>query len=259
MGNETVLITGASSGFGFELAHIFAAEGADLILVARREEILHTLALELENLHGTRSIVLPVDLSGVDAPSRIVQELADREVVIDVLINNAGFGARGAVAKLSWERQMAMLQVNVSSLSSLTRLLVPSMIERDRGGVLNVASTAAFLPGPYLAVYYASKAYVLSFTEALAEELNGTNVTVTCLAPGPAATGFGAESGMDDTLLFKVSVLDAKEVAQAGYQGFRCGKVLVIPGLLNKLVPLSVRLTPRSWARKLVRSLQAQS
>jgi short-subunit dehydrogenase len=257
MGKETVLITGASSGFGFELAHIFAANGADLALVARREEVLHKLALELEDLYDTRSTIIPIDLSAQDAPSTIVRKLADREVVIDVLVNNAGFGARGPVAKLSWERQMAMLQVNVSSLTSLTRLLLPSMIERDRGGVLNVASIAAFIPGPHLAVYYASKAYVLSFTEALAEELSGTNVTVTCLAPGPAATGFGADSGMDDTLLFKVGVLEAKEVAEAGYRGYRRGKVLVIPGLLSKLVPLSVRFTPRSWARRLVRSLQA--
>ncbi len=174
---------------------------------------------------------------------------------IDVVVNNAGFGAMGMVAALPVQRQVDMVQVNVHALSHLTRLFLPDMIRRGRGGILNVGSTAAFQSGPGMAVYYASKAFVLSFTEALAEELQGTGVTATCLAPGPTFTEFGAVSGIEHARLFQLGTMDAARVAQAGYRGFRRGRTIVIPGPLNKLGALSVRAVPRTVVRKVVRWL----
>ena len=202
MAKETVLITGASSGIGLELARLFAADGSDLILVARREAELQSLADDMAASHGISARVMTEDLSDLSAPQRIVDRLATDELELDVLVNNAGFGLRGPAAELDLQRQLDMLQVNVTALTHLTRLLLPAMIARRRGGVLNVASTAAFQPGPHMAVYYATKAYVLSFSEALAEELGGTGVTVSCLAPGPTATEFADAADMRDTLLF---------------------------------------------------------
>ena len=190
------------------------------------------------------------------APQAIFDQLTGQGHAVDVVVNNAGFGAVGPVASLPVERQMHMVQVNVVALTHLTRLFLPAMIERGRGGILNVGSTAGFQPGPNMAVYYATKAFVLSFTEALAEELVGSPVKVTCLAPGPTATGFGAVSGMEESLVFKLGTMDARSVAQAGYRGFRRGKVIVLPGLTNKLGAFSVRLGPRAVVRKLVKRLQ---
>jgi short-subunit dehydrogenase len=161
------------------------------------------------------------------------------------------------VADLALERQLDMIQVNVTALTRLTRLFLPSMIQRRGGGILNVGSTAGFQPGPYMAVYYATKAYVLSFTEALAEELLGTGVKVTCLAPGPTATGFAAVADIEKKLLFRLGTADAKTVAQAGYRGFRRGKLLVIPGVMNKLGAFAGRFLPRAWPRKIAKRLQA--
>ena len=256
MSDENVLITGASSGIGLELARLFAAAGSDLILVARREDRLGELADELRASHDIMVRVLPADLSQPTAPVAIYEVLHGTGIDVDILINNAGFGARGAVTELSVARQLQMMQVNMTTLVELTRRLVPGMVERGWGGVLNVASTAAFQPGPYMAVYYASKAFVLSFTEALATELADTEIHVTCLAPGPVATGFGAVAGVEDTVLFKAGVLDASRVAWAGYRGLRRGKTLVVPGLRNKLTTTLIRFAPRSWVRWLLSTLQ---
>jgi uncharacterized protein len=256
MPQETVLITGASAGIGLELAHLFAANKSRLILVARRQEKLTALAEELHQSHGIEVTVLPHDLSDPAAPQAIFDDLTGRGLVVDVLVNNAGFGAVGSVAHLPLERQLKMIQVNVVALTHLARLFLPGMTERRRGGILNVGSTAGFQPGPNMAVYYATKAYVVSFSEALAEELVDTEVHVTCLAPGPTATEFGAVSGMNESLVFKLGAMNARAVAQAGYEGFRQGKALVVPGPMNKLGVFSVRLAPRSLVRKLVKRLQ---
>jgi short-subunit dehydrogenase len=247
------LITGASSGIGLELARLFAADGSDLVLVARRREVLEDVARTLAAEHGVSARVLAEDLSDAGAPRRVFAALAGAPV--DVLVNNAGFGARGTVAGLELDRQMRMIQVNVTALTELTRLFLPAMLERRRGGVLNVASTAAFQPGPHMAVYYATKAYVLSFTEALAEELRGTGVRACCLAPGATRTGFEDAADMKSSLLFRAGVADARAVARAGHRGLRRGKVLVVPGLLNRLGAASVGLAPRAVARKLAGAL----
>lgn len=256
MGDENVLITGASSGIGLELARLFAAAGSDLVLVARREDHLSELADELRADHDITVRVLPADLSQPSAPLAIHEVVRGAAIDIDILVNNAGFGAQGSVAELSIARQLQMMQVNMTTLVELTRRLLPGMIHRGWGGILNVASTAAFQSGPYMAVYYASKAFVLSFTEALAGELAETEIQVTCLAPGPTATGFAAVAGIEDSVLFKAGVLDASKVAWAGYRGLRRGKTLVVPGLRNKFTTTAVRLLPRSLLRRVVAGLQ---
>lgn len=254
--NESVLITGASSGIGLELARLFAADCGNLVLVARSRDKLDALAEELRKAYGINVLVLAKDLCAPTAPSEIHADLTSRNIDVDVLVNNAGFGAIGPVATVASKTLMDMIQVNVAALAHLTRLLLPKMLERRRGGILNVGSTAAFQPGPNMAVYYATKAFVLSFTEALAEELLGSGVTATCLAPGPTATQFGSVSGMEHSLAFKLGMMDAKSVASLGYRGFRQGKPLVITGLKNKLGTVAVRLLPRAIVRKAVKHLQ---
>jgi hypothetical protein len=250
------LVTGASSGLGRELARLFAADRCNLVLVARQREKLDALATELRQSHGVEVRVLVEDLADPKTPQAIFDTLAAEGVAVAVLVNNAGFGSAGAVADLPVERQMDMIRVNVAALTHLTRLFLPGMIQRRSGGVLNVASTAAFQPGPYAAVYYATKAYVLSLTEALAEELLGSGVRVTCLAPGPTATGFAAAADLEGKLLFRLGTMDARAVAAAGYRGFQRGRVLVVPGVRNKLGAMAVRFAPRAWVRKIVKRLQ---
>jgi uncharacterized protein len=252
---ETVLITDASSGIGKELARCFAADGSRLVLVARSGGALEALADELRKVHKTDAPVLVADLAEPEAPTHILRHLQGAGLKVDVLVNNAGFGAQGRFAELPVDRQMQMVQVNVTSLTHLTRLLLPGMIERRRGGVLNVASTAAFQPGPHMAVYYATKAYVLSFSEALSEEVAGTGVTVTALCPGPTETGFGEAAQMKDSRLFRLGRMSAQEVAEVGHQAFRRGRVVVVPGLRNRLLAFSVRLSPRAMARKIAGAL----
>jgi short-subunit dehydrogenase len=252
---ETVLVTGASTGIGREFARIFAADGVDLVLVARREQRMRELADELTAKYGSRVLVIPKDLSVPSSCQEIEEELRKAGVSVDVLVNNAGFGDLGAFAGIPLERQMNMVQVNVTALTDLTRRLLPAMIKRKKGGVLNVASSAAFQPGPWMSVYYATKAYVLHFSEGLAEELAGTGVTVTCLCPGPTVTEFGAEAHMEGTLLFKLGAMPAAKVARAGHNAFRRGRVVVVPGLRNKLLAESVRIGPRFVVRKILKFL----
>ena len=254
---ETVLITGASSGIGRELARLFAGDGAELVLVARSESRLRELADELAAGYGARAQVVPVDLSHPAGSGEIMEALAQQHIEVDVLVNNAGFGAHGPVAGIGVARQLDMIEVNVAALTRLTALLLPGMLERRRGAILNVASTAAFTPGPNQAVYCATKAYVLSFTEALAEEVRGSGVRVSCLAPGATGTGFAAQAGMGSSRLFRWGVMDAGRVARAGHDGLRRGRTLVIPGLLNQALAFSVRLSPRILATKVSGYLQA--
>ncbi len=253
---ETALITGASAGIGWELARQFAAEKSNLVLVARRRERLEELAAELRTQHGVEVHVVAADLGRADAPQAIVERLTRDGLTIDVLVNNAGFGALGPVAELDLQRQMEMVQVNVAALTHLTRLLLPGMIERRRGGILNVGSTAGFQAGPFMAVYYATKAYVVSFSEALADELAASGVTVTCLCPGPTLTEFAETAKMGHTLMFKLQTMTAQQVARIGYRSFRRGKLLVVPGWINYLGSMGVRFIPRSMARGIAKRLQ---
>lgn len=252
---ETVLITGASSGIGLELAKLFAADKSNLVLTARNVEKLEQLADALRREHGIQVRVLVRDLADPTAPAAIFDQLQSEGVEVDVLVNNAGFGAVGLFAELPLDRQMEMVQVNVAAFTHLTKLFLPGMLARGRGGILNVASTAAFQPGPYQAVYFATKAFDLFLTEALADELAGTGIVVSCLAPGATATGFMAAAGAEKALLSR-RLMDVKTVAKAGYRGFRAGKLLVIPGLHNRLGVFAVRLLPRGLVRKFVRWVQ---
>jgi short-subunit dehydrogenase len=252
-----VLITGASSGIGRELARLFAGDGAQLVLVARSADTLAELAGELAAEYGTAAEVVPADLSRPAAPDQVIEALAQRHLEVDVLVNNAGFGGHGSVAGIGAARQLEMIEVNVAALTRLTALLLPPMLERRRGAILNVASTAAFAPGPNQAVYCATKAYVLSFTEALAEEVRGSGVRVCCLAPGATGTQFAAAAGMAGTRLFRRGVMDAGRVARAGHDGLRRGRTLVVPGLRNRALAFSVRLSPRVLVTRISGYLQA--
>ncbi|HEY7216177.1 MAG TPA: SDR family oxidoreductase [Thermoanaerobaculia bacterium] len=257
---QTALVTGASGGIGWELARAFAAGGYDLVLVARSGGKLEQLAGELRNRHGVAVRVLAKDLTAHGAPDEIFQELEGVGTAVDVLVNNAGFATFGPFAETDLASELEEIQLNVAVLTHLTKRFLPGMLARRRGGVLNVASTAAFQPGPLMAVYYATKAYVLSFSEALGEELRGGGVTVTALCPGPTATGFQARAEMQDSGLFTgpLKVMDAAAVARAGYEGFQKGKRIVIPGLINKLGVQSVRVSPRALATRLVGAMQAK-
>jgi uncharacterized protein len=254
---DTVLITGASSGIGRELARLFAGDGSDLVLVARSEDRLREVTAGLTAEYGVRAQVLAADLSRPGSAGEIAETLARQGLQVDVLVNNAGFGGHGQVAAIGVDRQLEMIGVNVAALTRLTALFLPGMLERRRGAVLNVASTAAFQPGPNQAVYCATKAYVLSFTEALAEEVRGSGVRVSCLAPGPTNTEFAAQAGMAGTRVFKLGVMGAGPVARAGHDGLRQGRTLIIPGLHNRVVAFGVRLSPRGLVTRLAGYLQA--
>lgn len=252
---QTALITGASSGIGRDVARLFAADGYAVVLVARRADALQTLADELGRQHHVKATILAADLARPEAPAQLFHALAGAETPIDVVVNNAGFGLQGTVAELPLERQLEMIQVNVTALTALTRLFLPGMLQRNRGGVLNVASTAAFQPGPLMAVYYATKAYVASFTEAIADEVRESALRVSCLAPGPTATGFAEAAAMTGSNLFRRGTMTSADVARIGYEGWKNGRVLVVPGLSNKFGVSLVRISPRSMVRRVVRRL----
>ena len=252
----TSLITGASSGIGLELARVFAEHRHDVVLVARSETRLQTLAAELQ-AKGVRTHVIVSDLSAHGGAALVAQRAADLGLAIDVLVNNAGHGTYGPFLQTPWETEASILQVNIVALTELTKRLLPPMVARKNGRILNVASTAAFLPGPLMAVYYASKAYVLSFSEAIANELEGTGVTVTVLAPGPTASGFQAAAALEESKLVAGRKLPtARDVAHAAYDGLMAGKPLVVPGLVNKLTIQLPRFTPRRMVASIVRNVQ---
>jgi uncharacterized protein len=254
---ETALITGASSGIGLDLARLFAKDGHDVVLVARSEGKLREIAAELERDFGVTAHVIVADLARPDAPQRLV---ADHPVDVDVLVNNAGFGVAGPFIENDLAKELEMIQVNVVALTHLTKLLLPPMIARRRGRVLNVASTAAFQPGPLMAVYYATKAYVLSFSEALANEVQGTGVTVTALCPGPTATEFQQRAQMEHARLMRSPLMmDAAAVARVGYRALIAGKTVAIPGWANRLAAFTVRFTPRGLATRVVRQINERS
>ncbi|MFL6336176.1 MAG: SDR family NAD(P)-dependent oxidoreductase [Pyrinomonadaceae bacterium] len=250
------LVTGASGGIGEELARLFAADGHDLVLVARGRDKLARLSEELAAKHGVNARVLASDLARAEAPREIFDELQGAGVSVDALVNNAGVGSYGLFAETGLQSELELLQINVVALTHLSKLFLPGMIARGRGYLMNVASTAAFQPGPLMAVYYASKAYVLSLSEALANECEGTGVRISALCPGPTETGFVAAAGMGDSKLFDRAVMDARAVAEAGYRGLLAGKTIVIPGLRNNLLARSIGLFPRGLVTKVVRGIQ---
>ena len=254
--NPTVLVTGASGGIGEQFARLFAAHHHDLILVARIEDKLQSLSAELARAHGIQSRSLAADLADPAAPPRLFEAL--QGVAIDALVNNAGFGARGAFAEIGYQVEARMIQVNVAALAHLTRLCLPGMLARRNGKILNVASTAAYVPGPFMAVYYASKAFVLSFSEAIAEEVQGSGVTVTALIPGPTETNFAATAGNQDSRLFRTAaVMSAAAVARVGFDGLMAGKRVAIAGVGNRLTVFSTRLAPRTMLAKITSKLNS--
>ena len=254
MKNETVLITGASSGIGLELAKCFAAEGCRLVLTARNQAALENLATGLRQKQNVECIILSVDLSRPDGPKEIFDSLTAQKIAVDVLVNNAGFGLHGAFAQLPLQRQLDMIQVNVTSLAGLTGLFLPAMLERGHGGILNVGSVAGFVPGPGMAVYYATKAFVQSFSEALATELEETGVSVTVLCPGPTETNFGAVARGNKVRARQSGKMSAEAVARYGHGAFRRQRVSAIPGVRNQALVTLTRIVPRRTIRNAIKS-----
>ena len=253
---RTALVTGASAGIGLELARLFANDGHDVVLVARGEAKLRALAAELAQAGGATVHVIAADLGDRTTPERIIAEVRRLGIHVDFLVNNAGFGSNGAFLDLELSRELEMIDVNVAALVALTHHFARPMRERGFGRVLNIGSTAGFQPGPFMATYYASKAFVISFTEALAVELHGTGVSVTCYCPGATATNFAAVAGNDKTRLFqRAGVADAKAVARQAYRAMQRGKVLEVHGALNLAVMEALRVSPRSLARSIAASL----
>ena len=251
------LVTGASSGIGRELARLAAKDRFDVVLVARRRERLEELAGELSARYGATVEIVEADLAAPDSAKTVFAAASARTGGVDVLVNSAGLGVHGLFADTPLEREVETIHVNVLALTELTKHCVPGMIDRGHGRILNVASTAAFQPGPLMAVYYATKAYVLSFTEALAEELTGTGVTATALCPGPTMTEFQSRAGFGNVPLLRGPLVwDAAGVARVGWEGAKRGKRVVIPGLANRVLALGARLSPRRLSTKIARRLQ---
>ncbi|HEY2533909.1 MAG TPA: SDR family oxidoreductase [Xanthobacteraceae bacterium] len=243
--SPVALITGASAGIGAALAREAAKDGYDLVLVARRREPMEALAAELKST-GRQITIIPADLSRPGAAAALMNTVEQRGLTIDALINNAGLGDTGRFDQENPERILSMLQVNVIALTELTRLVLPQMVGRKRGRVMLLASTAAFQPGPGMAVYYATKSYVLSFGRAIGHELHGTGVTITTLCPGPTTSEFAEVANMQDVALFEgpVPVMTAAEVARQGYAALKAGRPQIITGAINRIVAISSRFTP---------------
>jgi hypothetical protein len=247
---EVTLVTGASAGLGVHFARQCRERGDELVLVARRKDRLEALAAELGSAH-----VIVADLAQPGAPERLLAEVAGAGLEVDTLINNAGFGAAGTFVEAPAKRLLEMIDLNVRSLTELCRLALPQMLERRRGFILNVASTAAFQAGPYSAVYYATKAYVLSLSEALHEESKGRGVHVSALCPGPTATEFFEVAGSPDGRLAKMAT-DPAAVVRAGLDGLARNKAIVVPGIMNKMTSQAGRILPRKVLRRAVAALK---
>lgn len=252
---NAALITGASSGIGYELTKRFARAGFDVVLVARDEAQLKRVADALTGTFNVSVTVIPKDLSRPGAAAELYREVKGNGIEIDILVNNAGFNIYGPFSETSSREELEMMHVNIVALTQLTKLFLPAMLKRNSGKILNVASTVAFTPGPYSAVYCASKAYVLSFSEAIAEEVSGTGVSVTTLCPGPTQTQFAERAKMRNTKVFQGRLSSAVEVAEAGYRGLFHERTTVIVGLANKLLIFSLRFTPRNLITRIAKRL----
>jgi short-subunit dehydrogenase len=248
---KVALVTGASAGLGVEFARQLTKRGYALVLAARRKERLEELARELGNARA-----LAIDLSKKDAAAKLLADVEAHGETVELLVNNAGFGLIGRFAELDAKRERQMIDLNVGTLSDLCRAVAPAMVERKSGGIVNVASTAAFQPGPNMAVYFATKAFVLSLTEALHEELKPHGIKVSCLCPGPTRTEFGDVAGFGGNGLFDKVAMNAPEVVKAGLEGLDKNKAVVIPGVVNKVGAVSGRFAPRSVVRKIAGAIK---
>lgn len=247
------LITGASGGIGYVLAKLAAADNKNLVIVARSAGKLNQLADEISNNSKSEVIVIAADLSGQDGVNKLISEITSKNIQIDTLINNAGFGDFGDFARADLSKNMEMIRLNISALTQLTHFALQGMLTAGQGKIMNVASTAAFMPGPGMDVYYASKSYVLSFSEALVRELKGSGISVTTLCPGPTDTEFAAVAGLGKSLMHRMlPPATSEEVAKAGYRAMLNGKAIEIPGIVNKLSALAPRFTPRSMLRNMI-------
>jgi short-subunit dehydrogenase len=254
---KVALITGASTGIGKELAHIHAEHGGDLVIVARSKDKLDKLKTEIENKHSVKVMVIAKDLSKAEAPKEIYNEVTKAGIRVDYLINNAGFGGRGKFHEREWEKDLAMINLNITALTALTRFFLPDFVNRNEGRILNVSSTASFMPGPMQAVYFATKTYVQFFSNAIAEELHDTNITVTNLMPGATETEFASTAGFDQQGMFK-NAFGARGVAEDGYNGMLKGKLDVISGVSfsQKILLPMVKFTPKKMVLKQIRKMQ---
>jgi uncharacterized protein len=250
------IVTGASSGIGADLARQFSAIGHNLILVARRRAKLQALADALRERDRGIVEIMEFDLTKAKAPRALFDAVEEMGVPVHTLVNNAGFGLRGDFVELSIDEQLEMMNINMTALTKLSHLFLPGMIERKQGGIINVSSTAAFQAGPHMAVYYASKAFVLSLSEALHEEVKPHGVTVTALCPGPTESGFGERAGMDGTRLFQRSKMTSERVAEIGVEGYRAGHAIVVTGMRNRMASQASRILPRFLTRRFAKSLQ---
>jgi uncharacterized protein len=250
----TVLITGASSGIGFAFAHVFARQQHNLILVARSQDKLQQLSQELSSQYGIQASVFSCDFTDKAAPQALFDWVQQQNLSVDVLVNNAGRGDYGEFASSDWEKNESMILINVLALTHLTRLFLPAMISRKSGKILNVASTAAFQPGPRMAVYFATKAYILSFSEAIAAETEDAGITVSTLCPGPTQSNFISEARMDKIALLAEGgaskLPTSAAVAEFGYKALQKGQVVAVYGLYNQLLTFSTRIAPRGLLRK---------
>jgi short-subunit dehydrogenase len=251
---KTALITGASGGIGMEMAHILASNGDNLILVARSKDKLNALKLELETQYSISVYVIISNLAELNAAQIVYDEIKTQKIRVDYLINNAGFGDYGLFADCYWDKQLEMIQLNVITLTHLTRLILPDMLQHKFGKILNVASTAAFQPGPTMSVYFATKAFVLSFSEAIANEVKGTGVTVTVLCPGATETGFKKAANLGESGLFKGNqIATSRDVAEFGYNKMMKGEIVVIHGFMNNVLAQSSRFAPRNLITAIAR------
>lgn len=254
---HTALITGASSGIGLELARVHAGKGDNLVLVARNKTKLDELKTELETTYKIQIYIIGKDLSETNAAQEVFDEVKHENIQIDYLINNAGFWDFGKFVETEWEKELQMINLNITALTHFTKLYAIDMMQRKSGKIMNVASTAAFLPGPLMAVYFATKSYVLSFSEAIDNEFRDFGVTVTTLCPGPTESGFQAAASMETIPLFKGKKLPtSKEVAEYGYEAMMKWKTVAIHGTINAIMARSISFIPRSWVVKLMRKLQ---
>lgn len=257
MNKELALITGASSGIGMELAKIMARKGHDLILVARRKEAMETLAVELRETHAISVTVFEKDLSRPAASQELYTDIKAADLEVSILVNNAGFGYKANFVDAPQQSSLDMLQLNITSLTDLTRLFLPDMIARKRGKLMHVGSTGSFSPIPTMSVYGATKAYVLSFNDALSEELRGTGVTTTVLCPGATITGFGKHADVETSFMFRFTAMTADTVARQAYNAMMKGKRRIITGLFNKLMVLSIPFVPSGMLLKMSKILMS--
>lgn len=250
-GRSYVLITGATTGIGYELAKLYANDGNNLILVARDEQRLREVKEEL-SLYSIKVYTIVLDLSEDKSCEKVLDFVDKKNISVDILINNAGLGTFGYISEIEMEKELKLIDVNIRALTELTKTFLPIMIEHGEGAIMNVASTAAFCAGPKMAVYYASKAYVLNFTEALHEEVKNSEIKISCLCPGPVKTSFQEKSGIKKSEGVKNTLMSAKDVAEIAYKDFKKGKVIIIPGFKNKLIVTLNKFIPRKLSRKII-------